>query len=161
MTAQQAIIVLSLIGFLMVAAEIFVPGMVLGILGGFCLLGAVIVGYSEFGPLTGTFIFAGIAALSLVGFVAWMFFFPRTFIGKRITLSGQLATGDSVSRRSSVEPGTKGKALTPLRPSGTAIISDRKFDVVAENDFIPAGEEVTVVRFDGMQVVVRRATGLA
>ena len=156
MTASQAIIVLSLVGFLMIAAEIFVPGLVLGILGGFCLLGAVIVGYSEFGALTGTLIFAGIASLWLVGFVAWMFFFPRTFIGKRITLSGQLVSGDALSRRNPVEPGMTGKVLTPLRPSGTVMLGERKFDVVAENDFIPVGEKITVVRFDGMQIVVRK-----
>ena len=41
----EAIVVLIIVGFLMLAAEVFVPGMVLGLLGGLCLSGAVIVAF--------------------------------------------------------------------------------------------------------------------
>ncbi len=37
MSPFEAIVVLIIVGFLMLAAEVFVPGLVLGLLGGLCL----------------------------------------------------------------------------------------------------------------------------
>ena len=48
-----------------------------------------------------------------------------------------------------------GKALTPLRPSGTAVIGGKRIDVVTEGPFIEPGTAVKVVAVEGMRVVVR------
>jgi membrane-bound serine protease (ClpP class) len=53
--------------------------------------------------------------------------------------------------------GRTGTALTPLRPSGTADIDGARIDVVAEGDFVHAGEPVIVVADQGYRRVVRRA----
>lgn len=50
--------------------------------------------------------------------------------------------------------GHEGVAITPLRPSGTALINDSRVDVVAEGAFIPAGAKVKVLYVEGMRVVV-------
>lgn len=51
--------------------------------------------------------------------------------------------------------GKAGRALTPLRPAGTAEISGQRLDVVSEGGFIPAGTAVEVLRVEGVSVVVR------
>jgi membrane-bound serine protease (ClpP class) len=48
-----------------------------------------------------------------------------------------------------------GSALTNLRPAGTAIINDRRVDVVTEGAMIERGTPVKVVAVEGMRVVVR------
>lgn len=154
MGAIEAIVVLTLVGFLLLAAEAFVPGLILGLLGGLCLMTAVGVSYASFGLLVGTLTFAGVAAVTLVGFVVWMQAFPHTAVGKRIMLHTSLPSGESAPVASLL--GQAGSALTPLRPSGTAVIGGRKVDVSSENDFIPAGEAVIVVREEGQRVVVRK-----
>ena len=52
--------------------------------------------------------------------------------------------------------GAQGRALTPLRPAGSAFIGGRKVDVVAESDFIAPDEAVVVVREEGLRIVVRK-----
>ena len=51
--------------------------------------------------------------------------------------------------------GQTGKAITALRPSGTAMIGNSRVDVVTEGDFINKGTQIKVVEVEGMRVVVR------
>lgn len=152
---EQAIIVLVVVGFLMIAAEVFVPGLVLGILGGLCLLAAVVLCYAAFGALIGTVAFAVLCVLTTGGFVLWLYLFPRTPIGKRVTLNRSLNPSNS-SPATAPAAGSSGQAVTPLRPAGTALIGGRRVDVVAETGFIEQGEAVTVVLEDGLRIVVRK-----
>ncbi len=156
MGAFEAILVLGLVGFLMLAAEVFVPGMVLGLLGGLFLAGAVVVAFVNYGPFVGAAVFAGLSALTLMGFIAWMAAFPHTAIGRRIMLSKSLPQGEGRSGRRKVWLGHEGKALTPLRPAGTAEFDGARVDVLAEHDFIGAGEPLLVVREEGSTIVVRK-----
>lgn len=50
--------------------------------------------------------------------------------------------------------GAVGKALTDLRPSGTARFGDERLDVVAEGGFVSKGAEVRVVRAEPYRLVV-------
>lgn len=52
--------------------------------------------------------------------------------------------------------GAKGIAITPLRPSGTAVIAGKHVDVVAAEGFIEEGESVVVVLDEGYRHVVNR-----
>lgn len=51
--------------------------------------------------------------------------------------------------------GKSGKALTPLRPAGAALISGHRVDIVTQGEFIPTGTEVEVILVEGSRVVVR------
>ncbi|MCX7869902.1 MAG: NfeD family protein [Terrimicrobiaceae bacterium] len=157
MSAPQIILVLTVLGFLMLAAEVFVPGMVLGIFGLLTLAAAVVLAYAEFGVAGGSLVFAGIAVATMAGFIAWMFAFPRPPIGRRIMLERRLEGGQGEkSREEESLLGARGEALTPLRPVGTARIHGKKVDVVAESGLIPAGAEVVVVGQEGLRIVVRK-----
>ncbi len=52
--------------------------------------------------------------------------------------------------------GKTGNTLTDLRPSGTAIIDDKRIDVVSHGDYIEKDEEVTVIEVNGPRIVVER-----
>ncbi|MFA7345145.1 MAG: NfeD family protein [Terrimicrobiaceae bacterium] len=153
---MQAIIVLVVVGFLMLAAEVFVPGLVLGTLGGLCLIASVALSYAAYGPLWGTAAFAALAILSIAGFFLWLELFPHTPLGKKMML------GKSLNKRNSLEApnliGTTGETVTPLRPAGTAVIQGRRIDVVAEGGLIESGQKISVVAQEGIRVVVRRQT---
>ena len=49
----------------------------------------------------------------------------------------------------------EGVALTPLRPSGTAVINGKRIDVVSEGGFIDQEAVVIVTAVEGTRVVVR------
>jgi len=151
----QAIIVLVVVGFLMLAAEVCIPGMVLGVLGALCLLVAVVLCYAAFGPLMGTMAFAVLAVLLIAGFFLWLRIFPHTKIGKKLTLRSQPSAGNSAPAPALL--GATGTAVTPLRPAGTALIGGSRVDVVAESGMIDPGSPVEVVFQEGLRIVVRQA----
>lgn len=61
----EAIVVLIIVGFLLLAAEVFVPGLVLGLLGGLCLSGAVVIAFAYYDAVTGSLVFVGVCALTV------------------------------------------------------------------------------------------------
>jgi membrane-bound serine protease (ClpP class) len=152
--ALQGIIIILVVGFLLIAAEVFVPGMILGILGVLCLVAGVAWSYMEYGAGTGTLVLAGVGVLGTGAFLVYMSVFSRTFIGRGVINKGALANDPDLIRPALL--GVSGVALTMLRPSGTAKIEGRRVDVIAEGNFIEAGAPLTVVRVEGNRVIVRR-----
>ncbi len=51
--------------------------------------------------------------------------------------------------------GKSGKALTPLRPAGAALINGHRVDIVTQGEYVPADTEVEVIFVEGSRVVVR------
>lgn len=54
--------------------------------------------------------------------------------------------------------GQSGKALTPLRPGGAAMIGADRMDVVTEGKFVDAHTVIKVIRVEGSRVVVEPDT---
>jgi membrane-bound serine protease (ClpP class) len=149
------IVTLFVVGFLLIAAEVFLPGLILGTIGLLCLIASVVLVYLQFGTAAGLVATFVVGGLSLVGFVIWLFLFPRTFIGRRIMLNKR-SFDEHRSDHDLSLVGQSGEAVTPLRPSGTARIGGKRVDVTAIGEFLEEGEEVIVVAADGMRVAVRR-----
>ena len=143
-------------GFLLLAVEIFVPGGVLGTLGAVALFGAVISAFAIFGPETGFLVAVFMLILMAIGLVLWIRIFPNTPIGRALTLSkdGQSFKLNTEANQSLI--GTEGSAQSDLRPSGIALINGKRMDVVAEGEWIAAGEPVKVIAEKGNHVTVRR-----
>ncbi len=51
--------------------------------------------------------------------------------------------------------GTRGTAITDLRPSGTAVFDDERIDVVSESEWITKGTRVKVISIEGNRHIVR------
>jgi membrane-bound serine protease (ClpP class) len=149
------ILALFIAGFVLIAAEVFLPGLILGALGFVCLVTTVVLVFVNYGTLAGLIASFVVGSLTLVGFISWLYLFPRTFIGRRIVLKTP-ASSDSVDADNQSLVGRTGEALTPLRPTGTARIDGRRVDVMAIGDFLDEGSIVEVVSADGLRVVVRR-----
>jgi membrane-bound serine protease (ClpP class) len=86
------------------------------------------------------------------------FFLPETRLFQRFALSTVMDT-EMGYHSSSTEDfqaylGQSGTALTPLRPSGTARIGDKRVDVVTVGDFIAQNSGVKVVEVEGPKVFV-------
>jgi membrane-bound serine protease (ClpP class) len=100
-------------------------------------------------------------ALSLAGGLLLLRFLPKLKYGRHLVLEAALPAGEGTPRmeRGATRPADDrdaGRALTPLRPAGTAALGGERVDVVSDGDFVDAGEAVEVVRRDGNRVVVRR-----
>lgn len=147
-------IVLALIiaGAVLFFLETMLPGLVAGILGGICLLAAVVIGYTRFGYDGGTWILAGVGLLLTIAGMAYLKYFPKSRVAKRFISQGTI--GAVVADRTDLL-GRGGVALTTLRPSGRASIDGRQIDVVTEGPFIERGQPLKVIAVEGSRVVVR------
>lgn len=96
-----------------------------------------------------------IAAIILVFLLAK--FLPKTTAFSKLVLSESEKTDQGfVSYPSDTSLiGKSGKALTVLRPAGIAEIDGKKYDVVADNEYIEPGKPVKVIRVEGIKVVVQ------
>lgn len=148
------IIILTLLGLLLLAIEVVIPGMIVGALGILALLSAIAVSYFQYGFAAGTLMLAMILMVTFGGFLFWLYLLPRTFIGRRLILNSAVGKPANPNTEESLV-GKTGVALTHLRPSGTVSIDGRRLDVVAETGYVAAHEPVRVVGVEGMRVIVR------
>ncbi|NLJ80334.1 MAG: nodulation protein NfeD [Firmicutes bacterium] len=151
---------LFIVGILLLAIEVFViPGFgLVGILGILAVVSSIVL---VFGNLQAAFISLSVALL--VSTLALI------FLGKRIAKTKfwqRLILSQSESKQEGYQGppdfsmllGQQGTALTPLRPAGTVVIGEQRFNVVSEGEFIDANSLVEVVSTEGSRVVVREIT---
>ena len=149
------LLLLVVIGFVLIALEVFIIGGVLGVLGGICLLGAGAIGFELYG-FTGGMLSLLALMLGTCGFLfTWIRVFPRTKLGKTLTLKQNIDEEKGVDSRSDLLDQT-GTATTDLRPSGLACINDARVDVEAQSGWIDKGTAIQVIQVEGIRVVVRK-----
>jgi membrane-bound serine protease (ClpP class) len=148
------LLTLLIAGVALLLAEVFLPGMIAGVLGVVCLLGAAVVGFAEFGPKVGSLILMAELFAGTVLTILWMRYFPKTPLGKKYILD------PSTAAHAPTEPekwlGYEGVALTDLRPAGSARLEGEKVDVITNGEHLESGTRVKVVRVDGPSIFVRR-----
>lgn len=157
-TALQIYVILILVGLFLIGAEIFLPGGVIGVFGGFALLTAVVVGFSAFGPNGGVLSALAIIVLLGICLVLWVKYFPRTGMGRRLTLArdGKLFKAPPEELKALL--GKEGQAVTDLRPSGVARIDGHRVDVITDGLWIGNGRPLQVIEVEGTRVVVREVS---
>lgn len=146
------VITLIILGGLLLFAEILLPGMIAGTLGVCCLIGSIVVAYTDVGSGAG----AAVLAINLAGLGLGTVFFFKYFPGSRIAkpyVSETTIGGIGTTRHELMDK--TGVAKTSLRPSGTATIDGESVDVVTEGSLIDPGTPVKVVEVEGLRVVVR------
>lgn len=151
-------IALILAGIMMLGAEIYVPGGILGVLGFLCLAGAVAIGFT-LGPVVGWLSAAAVVLGTAVGVWVWIRWFPKTRAGRQIMLEADGRDFKAPSEEWRALVGMTGEAVTDLRPAGIARIAGRRVDVTADGTWIEAGRPIRVVAVEGVRVVVRPADG--
>lgn len=154
------LILLILIGFGLIAAEIYiVPGLnVVGILGLLVLIFAIGFAFTSNGLIGGFFALGGTAILGLVmAFAMW-----RSGSWEEFVLATSILPGREIPDKSQENRGRfigkGGRALTPLRPSGVAEIDGERVEVQTEGGFIAADSTIKVVAIDSRHIFVRLDT---
>lgn len=158
MTGYEALL-LFLLGLALIAAEIFfIPGFgVAGIGGVLALIFSVVLAAPSVEEavisLIVAFVGTGILLTLSIKFLPTRRAWNRLILGEKLDNDSYIAPDSSLKNFI----GSKGKALTPLRPSGTAEIEGKRVDVVTSGEFITEGSEVEVVKVEGVRVVVKEA----
>ncbi|NOY79929.1 MAG: hypothetical protein GXP31_02875 [Kiritimatiellaeota bacterium] len=151
------IIALMVAGLLLLLAEVFVPGGVLGTVGAVAMLSAVIAGFF-YNQVVGLALLISGIVVGLFAFWAWLKFFPRTPAGKRLILQTDEHDWKGFEAGNEELLGKEGVSHTTLRPAGAALIDGRRINVETQGEMIRRGHRVRVVEVEGNRVVVAEIT---
>ena len=151
------VFVLFLGGIALIGLEMFIPGGIVGTVGIITLIYAIIyVNESTY----------NIAFIIIVSFMlgVGLYLFNRKMLNKKLAFLNQLVLNDAISTEEGYVAsesrvdliGKKLLAYTDLRPAGVAALYNEKFDVVTDGDFVEKGNEIEVIRVEGMRIVVKK-----
>jgi len=143
--------ILFLGGLILIFLEVYLPGGILGSIGGGMIFASMILSYRYY-PNYAPFIIGG--EILLTGFVLyfWVKTFHTTRMGKKLILDQSLPSVESNLQK---YVGKEGITLTPLRPVGIAQIAGERIPAKAEGMFIGKGKRVQVIGFSGKEVIVK------
>ena len=147
------IMVLTLLGMILLFAEILMPGFGLfGILGVGSLLGSLVLTYYLFGM--GAFlILLGAVVLLFFGMIA---FAKKSGLYNKVILKDRLTEKDFDESVLHGLLGQIGQTQTTLKPFGVAVFEGKTVDVCSQGDFIDRGKTVQIIQITGKTVVVKR-----
>lgn len=155
--AEYWVLILFVFGIALMVVEAFMPGFgVFGVAGLISTIISIILAAVSIRTGMVMLIISLVLAV-VVSYFAFRFFEKRGAL-RHIILAeeeradlGYVAPPDQKNLL-----GRQGVAITALRPSGTALIGDRRVDVVSEGAYIPQGAQLIVERVEGVRVIVRK-----
>jgi membrane-bound ClpP family serine protease len=154
---MNAILMFFIAGAVLLAAEVFVPGAILGIFAAISLLVGVVLSFVEYGSTGGWIAVA--AALGLTAITLWFEFkvLPKTALGRRLFLKAEV-TGASqapLAKRETVL-GQDGVADTTLAPTGYVTVAGKRYEAYSRSGLIAKGEALRVVELDNFRLIVQK-----
>jgi membrane-bound serine protease (ClpP class) len=139
---------LLLAGFVLIGMEIFLPGGILGIFGSIAWISAAVAGWRNFPEPWNMVSAFSLLLFGLLTFVVWIRYFPKSRVGKSLSLNESSASYKS-HKMTELPIGTVGEAVSTLRPSGIAKFDGKRLDVVADGEWVEAGESVKISSTSG------------
>lgn len=149
-------IILFVIGLLLLVAELFLPGGLIGILGFAAILGSFFLASENI-------IHMGISILIalIISIVASIYMIK--VLGRKMSIFKKIILSDSTNSEQGYVSNVnrfdlldkQGVTLTQLRPAGKIMIEDEIIDAVSEGAFIQKDQKVKVIKVEGSRIVVR------
>lgn len=141
---MATILAVYAVSLLLILGELVMPSAVLAVVGVGGLAGSIAWAWREEGWPAGL----GMLVLAVV-------IVPAVLLraARRLTLEAQVG-GPGIEPAPGVVPGVEGKAVTPLRPSGVALINGNRMDVLTNGEPVDRDAAIRVVAVEGNRVVV-------
>lgn len=154
---MNAVIILFIVGILLVAVEILVPGGLLGILGGVALLAGVVVSFGQFGN-TGGLIATGTALL--IGAITLYLEFvllPKSRLVRALSMSTTVSgrSQPEIADRAAIV-GQEAVAVTTLAPTGYVEVNGQRYEASCQSGMVAAGTRLRVISVDTFRLIVNQ-----
>lgn len=153
---MNAIILLFVLGVLLLAGEVFTPGMIMGMCGAVCMAAGSILAFARLGASGGTLATAvslGLLGLTLYLELVWL---PRSRLGRNLVVRSAV---DHTSQPPLADPavvGQSAEAMTPLVPSGFVLVAGRRYEAFSRDGHVPVGAALRVVGLDNFRLIVTK-----
>lgn len=153
---MSTILILFGVGLVLLAAEVFVPGGILGVFAGLALVGAVIMAFLDLGAGAGWITL--VSALATVGLLLYfeLAVLPKTKLGRRLFLRASVG---GTSQAAPAQPEVVGKAaeaITTLAPTGYVVVEGRRYEAFSQSGLVPKGTTLRVVGLDNFRLIVTK-----
>ncbi|WP_396265829.1 nodulation protein NfeD [Halobacillus shinanisalinarum] len=149
-------IILLVLGIGLIVAELFLPGGIAGIAGIAAVVASLMLSSADMGHMALSIGIALLITIIVSIILIKTIGFERGFFRHVILNDSTSAEKGYVSTVNRLELiGMEGETITPLRPSGTALIDEERMDVVSEGSFIGADQPIKIVKIEGARIVVR------
>ncbi|MEO4052238.1 nodulation protein NfeD [Solibacillus sp. CAU 1738] len=149
-------IILFVVGLALLIAELFIPGGIIGIIGGALMIISLLFAGANFVHMAYSILIA--MFIAVIGMVIIMKFFGKKLhVFNKLVLKDATTTEEGyVSNVNRIELiGKIGTALTPLRPAGVISVGAERIDAVSEGSYIDVEKKVEVIKVEGSRIVVR------
>lgn len=144
-------------GLILMVCEMFTPGMgIPGILGGLCLLGAIVLRADSLTTALITLILILLPLIIAAGIIFRSFSkgaLSRSRIVLKDSIDGESTPLGDKDAQSLI--GLEGECVTALRPVGAGDFGGRRLDIVSEGGFIQKGARVRITAIDGVRIIVK------
>jgi membrane-bound ClpP family serine protease len=155
---MNVIVLLFVTGALLLAAEIFLPGAIAGVVGTLALLAGSILSFREFGFNGG--LAASGAAVALVFLMLYLELgvLPKTAFGRKMIVQAKVdATSQPPIARLETVVDKPAEALTTLSPSGYVLVEGRRYEAFCRSGQAPKGASLRVVGVDNFRLIVTQS----
>lgn len=149
-------VLMFIIGLVLLFAELFVPGGIVGIIGGALMIISILFAGESVVHMAYSILIA--VFVGIIGMVIVMKFFGKNLhVFNKLILRDATTTEEGyVSNVNRIELlGKVGDSITPLRPAGTILVDRERIDAVSEGSYIGANRKVEVIQVEGSRIIVR------
>ena len=154
---MTTLVFLFLLGLFMLSLEIFLPGGVLGVLGGLVLIGAVVLAFRDHGSLGGMIALTVSVVLGTATVVTEFVLLPKTRFGQRLYLSASVTGVATHADDPKVVIGRACEAATVLAPSGVVLLDGRQHEAFCQDGFADRGAKLVVRGADNFRLIVSKS----
>ncbi|HVU16059.1 MAG TPA: NfeD family protein [Candidatus Didemnitutus sp.] len=154
---MNLVFILFVLGVLLLAGEVFVPGAVLGILGGAAMLIGCVISFRVFGATGGAV--ATLTASACLGLLLWieLVWLPRSRFGKRLVVQSASDGKAQPPIASEAVVGRTAEAETTLAPSGYVLVDGRRYEAYCEAGHAAKGSLLRVTGLDNFRLLVTKS----
>jgi membrane-bound ClpP family serine protease len=153
---MNAIALLFLIGVLFLAAEVFVPGAVLGFLGALAMAVGCGIAFVRLGAAGGAV--ATVSAIALLGFTLYaeLVWLPKSRLGKGMIVESSVDAQSQPPIAAADIVGKTAEAETPLVPSGYVRVEGKRYEAFSSTGHVAKGAMLRVAGQDNFRLIVTK-----
>jgi len=150
------IIILFAIGIFLLAAEVMIPGGILGVAGGVLLFAGCVLSFVILGTTEGIIAIGVTLLAAIIVFYIQFKVLPNTRAGKRFFLEKQISgTSTSLGDEARDLIGKTATSVTVLSPSGYVTVDGKRLEAYSQSGHIAPGTELIVTEANHFQIIVR------
>jgi len=153
----SVIVVLFLIGLLMLSLEIFLPGGVLGVMGGLAMIVAVVFAFRDYGTGGGALALVVGLVLIATSIVIEFVVLPKTRWGQKFYLASAVTGVATAPADAKTVTGRECESLTVLAPSGQVLLDGKRYEAFCRDGYAERGARLKVQGLDNFRLIVSKS----